>query len=229
MGQSFLTDLFTVCFAFGAATTVLNFVFGFGRHGGPLHSPDGGHVGHLGHLGHGGHPGSLGHDSTTSEISPLNLTSILAFLTVFGAVGLVAQDGLGALLALVVATLSGLVAGWIAFVFVVQFLIRGQTYLENDASTGTVATVSAAIGKGHVGEIKYTRHNVRRSDGARSVDGQSIAVGEEVVILAIDGGIATVQRWQEFIDSSPGSPVATNIERIGRPIDPADPRKEGDP
>jgi hypothetical protein len=228
MGQSFLTDLFTVCFAFGAATTLLNFVFGLGRHGSPFHASHNGHLGHGAHLGHVGHAGSLGHESTTSEISPLNLTSILAFLTVFGAVGLVAQDGLGALLALVVATLSGLVAGWIAFLFVVKFLLRGQTYLEDDPSMGTVAVVSAAIGSGHVGEIRYTRHDVRRSDGARSVDGKSIAVGEEVVILAIDGGIATVQRWQEFIDSAPGSPVATKFQRVGPPIDPADPRKEGD-
>jgi hypothetical protein len=229
MGQSFLTDLFTVCFAFGAATTVLNFVFGLGRHGSPFHASPSSHLGHGGHLGHLGHAGPVGHESSTSEISPLNLTSILAFLTVFGAVGLVAQDGLGALLALVVATLSGLIAGWITFVFVVKFLLRGQTYLEDDLSTGTVATVSAAIGPGHVGEVRYTRHNVRRSDGARSVDGQSIAVGEEVVILSIDGGIATVQRWQEFIDSAPGSPVAMKVHRVGPPIDPTDPRKEGVP
>ena len=37
------------------------------------------------------------------------------------------------------------------------------------------------------------------------------------------------KRWQEFIDSSPGSPVATKLKRVGPPIDPAEPRKEIDP
>lgn len=205
MGQSFLTDLFTICFGFGAATTLISFVFGLGRHG-PFHVPGGGHSGHIAHLGHVGHLGQAG--STSSEVSPLNLTSILAFLTVFGAVGLVTQDGLGAILALIVATLAGLFAGWVAFLFVFKFLLRGQTFLEDDPTAGTVATVSAAIGNGHVGEVRYTRNNVRRSDGARTVDDRPIAVGEEVVILSIDQGIATVQRWQEFIDSSPRLPSA---------------------
>jgi hypothetical protein len=207
MGQGFLTDLFTICFGFGAATTLISFVFGFGRHG-PFHLPGGGHSGQVAHLGHIGHVGHLGQagSASSSDVSPLNLTSILAFLTVFGAVGLVTQDGLGAILALIVATLAGLFAGWVAFLFVFKFLLRGQTFLEDDPTAGTVATVSAAIGNGHVGEVRYTRNNVRRSDGARTVDGQPIGIGEEVVILSIDQGIATVQRWQEFIDSSPGSP-----------------------
>ncbi len=228
MGQSFLTDLFTVCFGFGAATTLISFVFGLGRHG-PFHLPGGGHSGHIAHLGHVGHVGPLGQaGSSSSDVSPLNLTSILAFLTVFGAVGLVAQDGLGAILTLIVATLAGLIAGWVAFLFVFKFLLRGQTFLEDDPTAGTVATVSAAIGNGHVGEVRYTRNNVRRSDGARTVDGRSIGLGEEVVILSIDQGIATVQRWQEFVDSSPRSPSAPRAQFVGRPIDPTDSRKEGD-
>ena len=212
MGQGFLTDLFTLCFGFGAATTLISFVFGLGRHG-PFHLPGGGHSGQVGHLGHVGHVGHLGHtgSATNNDISPLNLTSILAFLTVFGAVGLVAQDGLGAMLALVVATVAGLLAGWVAFVFVFKFLLRGQSFLEDDTMEGTVATVSAPIGNGRVGEIRYTRNRVNRSDGARTIDGKPIAVGEEVVILSIDRGIATVQRWQEFIDSSPAAPLPPKV------------------
>src|SRR5476649_2942414 len=114
MGQGFLADLFTICFGFGAATTLISFVFGLGRHG-PFHLPGGGHSGQVAHIGHIGHLGQVGHaGSSSGEVSPLNLTSILAFLTVFGAVCLVAQDGLGAIFTLIVATLAGLFAGWLA-------------------------------------------------------------------------------------------------------------------
>jgi len=86
MGLHLLTDLFTVCFWFGATTTLVSFVLGLGRHG-PFHAPHAGHGPYVGHgpvLGHHGGP----------EVSPLNLTSILAFLLVFGAVGLVLPAGL---------------------------------------------------------------------------------------------------------------------------------------
>jgi hypothetical protein len=52
----------------------------------------------------------------------------------------------------------------------------------------------------------YTRNGVRRSDGARSIDGIAIGPGEDVVIVDFANGIATVQRWREFVgDASPAS------------------------
>ena len=199
MGLHLLTDLFTVCFWFGATTTLVSFVLGLGRHG-PLHAPHAGHGPYVGHgpvLGHHGGP----------EVSPLNLTSILAFLLVFGAVGLVLPAGLGALVALLLATAAGLVAGWLAFLFVARFLLRGQTFLEDEPIAGTLGTISIPIGPSRVGEIIYTRNGVRRSDGARSLDDEAIGEGEEVVILRYVNGIATVQRWRDFVQVSPPSGV----------------------
>lgn len=199
MGQSFLTALFTASFAFGAAATLLGSLFGLGRNG-SLHLPHAGHLpGHLGHLGH-GEPGN------PNAISPLNLTSLLAFLVVFGAVGLILENGVGALIALVLATMGGLAAGWVAYIFVARFLVRGQTFLVDEPIVGTIGTVSALIGPGRVGEVIYTRHGVRRSDGARAAGGRSIRLGEEVVILSVDNGIATVQPWSEFLEESGRSP-----------------------
>jgi hypothetical protein len=192
MNPEFLTTLFTLSFGFGAAATILGFLFGFGHHG-PFHLGHGAHVPH--HIG--------GHASTT-EISPFNFTSIFAFLIVFGAVGLAAQDGVGALLALLLAAASGLVAGWVAFVFLARFLVRGQTLLADEPIEGTVGRVSATIGPGRVGEVMYTRNGVRRSDGARSIDGLPIGSGEDVVIVGYKRGLATVQRWRDFVgDASP--------------------------
>jgi hypothetical protein len=188
-----LATIFTLCFGFGAAATILGFVFGFGHHG-PFHVPHAGHAPH--HLG--------GHASATA-VSPFNFTSIFAFLIVFGAVGLAAQAGVGALLALLLASGAGLIAGWVAFIFLARFLVQGQTLLTDEPIDGTVGRVSVAIDSGHLGEVMYTRNGVRRSDGARSVDGKRIAAGEEVVIVGFTNGIASVQRWGDFV----GNPTKT--------------------
>ncbi len=200
MDSGFLTGLFTLSFGFGAAATILNFVFGFGHHG-PFHLPHAPHVPH--------HYGSHASDSA---VSPVNLTSIFAFLIAFGAVGLVAQAGVGALLALILAGVAGLVAGWFAFLFIARFLVRGQTLLVDEPIDGTVGRVSSAIGPGHVGEVMYTRNGVRRSDGARSIDGKAIRAGEDVVIVSYANGIATVQLWADFVGHRP-APVRRTDER----------------
>lgn len=197
MGPDLLTTIFTVSFWFGAGATILNFVFGVGRHG-PDHLPG------LGDLG--GHDAAVhdpsGHGSVNgdSQLSPLNLTSILAFLVVFGAVGLALQGGVTAIVALILATLAGLVGGWLAFLFIAKFLLRGQTFLKDEPLIGTVGMLSIPIDGQRVGEIIYTRNGTRRSDGARSVNGESIGPGEEVVIVSYANGIATVQRWREYLN-----------------------------
>jgi hypothetical protein len=201
MRPDLLGDLFTVSFWFGVTATAISFVFGLGRHGGPhvhLHLPAIGS--------HGGHGAALPHGIDASAgPSPFNLNSILAFLTVFGAVGLTLENGLGGAVALLLASGAGLVAGWLVFIFIARFLLRGETYLVDAPIVGTIATVSVPIGPGRVGEIIYTRREARRSDGARSVDGQPIGAGEEVVILGYRQGIATVQRWSEFYQELPAT------------------------
>jgi hypothetical protein len=204
MGPALLTDVFTACFWFGAAATVLSFALGAGQHG-PLH------LGHI-HLPGIGHPGTAHHGAGVASsdaspgISPFNLNSLLVFLTVFGAVGLIVQGGLGEVVAFLLASVAGLIAAWLVFLFLARFLVGGQTFLIDEPIVGTVATVSRAIGTGRVGEIIYTRNNVRHSDGARSVDGTLIPAGEEVVVVDYRRGIAVVQRWREFIGEPSASP-----------------------
>ena len=89
MGPNLLADFFTVSFWFGAAATVLTFVFGVGGHGSS----------HLPHVGIGTAHGLSGvHVHAGPTISPFNLSSLMAFLVVFGAVGLLLPSGVGALL-----------------------------------------------------------------------------------------------------------------------------------
>lgn len=201
MESGLLTEVFTASFWFGAAATILGFALGAGQHGhlhlGHLHLPGFGH-----HVG-GGHA-TGGHASgTSSEMSPLNLSSLLVFLTVFGGVGLILEGGLGAVIAFLLAVAAGLVAAWLVFLFLARFLARGQTFLADEPLAGTIGTVSKTIGPGRVGEVIYTRHNVRHSDGARSLDGSAIPAGEEVVVVDYQNGIAVVQKWAEFLESPP--------------------------
>lgn len=190
MGPDLLDGVFTGCFWFGAAATILSFALGVGHHV-HVHLPGFGHGAHLG----GAHGGS-------ADFSPLNLNSILAFLTVFGAVGLILEGGVAAILAFLIAVLAGVGAGWLVFLFLANFLAKGQTFLPEESLVGTIGTVNRPIGPGRVGEIIYTQHNVRHSDGARSADGTAIPAGEEVVIVGYRRGIALVQRWQDFLGSS---------------------------
>lgn len=189
MDSPLVTGIFTASFWFGAAATVASFALGLGQHG-HLHLPG---------LSHGHFSGGHGAAPT---FTPLNVNSILIFLTVFGAVGLILESGVGAVIAFLVALMAGLIAGWLVFLFVARFLARGQTFLADEPMVGTVGTVSQAIGAGRVGEIIYIRDGVRHSDGARSVDGAPISAGEEVVVVDYRRGIATVQPWRAFLDSS---------------------------
>lgn len=188
MNPALLTDVFTASFWFGAAATVLSFLLG-GSHHGHLHL-------HLPGVTHGA---SVGSRDVGTDISPLNLNSLLVFLTVFGAVGLILAGGVGDLLAFVIALLVGGLAGWLVFLFIARFLARGQTFLADEPLIGTIGTVSRPIGSGRVGEIIYAHRDVRHSDGARSSDGAPIPAGEEVVIVGYQRGIAVVQRADEFL------------------------------
>jgi len=190
MGPNLLAELFTVSFWFGTAAIVLTFILGIGGHGSS----------HLPHLGIDSGHGQIGvHVHAGPQVSPFNLSSLLAFLLVFGAIGLLLPSGVGALLALVLAALAGLFAGWLVFLFFARFLVRGQNYLVDEPMAGTLGQVSIAIPPAHLGEVIYTRNGVRHSDGARSSDGEPIGAGEEVVIVGYSNGIATVQRWRDYL------------------------------
>lgn len=198
MGPAFLTDVFTASFWFGAAATVLSFLLGGGHHGHP----------HLPGVNHGASAGASG---VGADISPLNLNSLLVFLTVFGAVGLILAGGVGDLLAFVIALLVGGVAGWLVFLFIARFLARGQTFLADESLIGTIGTLSRPIDSGRVGEIIYTHRDVRHSDGARSKDGVPIPAGEEVVIVGFQRGIAVVQRADEFLGMPAMDPRSASL------------------
>jgi hypothetical protein len=64
---------------------------------------------------------------------------------------------------------------------------------EEYSLPGTPARIVSPIRAGGVGEIVYTKAGTRFTAGARSVDGEAIPKGAEVVILRYERGIAYVQ------------------------------------
>ena len=142
-----------------------------------------------------------------------NPTTLLAFLTWFGGAGFVLRNfyGVLALASLVIAALVGLVGAGLVFLFLLKVLLPHQTeeMVEADYEpVGSVGRVSVAIRADGVGEVVYTRGGTRRSAGARSLDGDPLDQGTEVVIARYDRGLAYVQPWTEFVSPESRPPAA---------------------
>lgn len=221
-----LAGFFMALFAFGLIFSVVSLVFGAGHnagahfdghaggldaHGAALH--DGVPVAHHG----GGAPGGLP--------SPLNLSTVLIFLTWFGAAGYIARVSWGAAmpLALAVGSLLGLAGATVVYLFLARFLWRGQTELDpaNYRLVDTVARVSSPIRPGGTGEIVYTVDGKRRVDGARASVNAVLPLGADVVIERYERGIAYVaplSTWMEHSADRAGEPfLGTPMEPVSSP------------
>jgi membrane protein implicated in regulation of membrane protease activity len=133
--------------------------------------------------------------SAPAAPSPLNLSTLMVFLTWFGAAGyLLRTNGTIAAISLLVATIVGGTGAILAWAFLAKVLWRGQTQLDpyNYRIEGTVARVTAAIRSGGTGEIIYTLDGKRRVDGARCEADSPIAAGADVAILRYEDGLAYV-------------------------------------
>jgi len=196
--------LYLGTFAFGVIFTLVSFALGaFGSgdgihlHGMDLHGAD-----------HGA--GGGGHDA---HISPFSISTVSAFLAWFGGAGylLTRFTHLTALLDLLLAASVGLVGGGIIFVILGKYVLPRLTELrqEDFQIEGTVGHLSVSIAAGAVGEIVYNVGGAQQVDSARSVSGEAIERGTEVVVLRREKGIAYVERWDKFASGNqlpPGEP-----------------------
>lgn len=226
--QDGLSAFFLFCTFFGLFFTLISFFLGAG-HGLGGHIGHIGHVGHIGHIGHIGHvgsghvnaqangQGSAGSSHTDSGISPINLSTIMIFVTWFGAAGYILHryTSLWGVLILGLATAFGAVGGALMYTFLVRFLYRAQTppLRESDYElSGHTATVTSTVYQGGTGEITYTLHGYRRAENARSLNGQAIPRGTEVVILQYEKGIAYVQPVEEILKQELPAPEVLKQE-----------------
>ena len=186
------------------------------------------HIGHAGSLDHGGHSGHTGAAHTGSDhataaqahsnaqgqanqgnglnwFAYINPTSIVFFLIGFGFFGYVFHNTAHFLLpiTLLLSGVSGLViAGLLLLLFSRIFSnIEGETEQDVADRTGLLGTVSIPIQENGMGEILYTSPaGLRKSIPARSVGGQRLERGQEVVVVNYAQGVAEVDTWEHFIN-----------------------------
>jgi len=202
-----LTGIYLGLFAFGGIFSVISLLLG--AVGGHFHLPGATHAGHASHFGHHGHGDpTVAHDAATGAHDatapsgpgpapgPLNLSTVMIFLTWFGATGYLLRlyTTEAAALSFFLAVAVGLLGALIVWLVLAKILWRGQSQLDprNYAIMGVTARVSASIGDGGTGEIVYTLDGKRQVDAARASDDTALPRGTEVAIVRRTAGIAYV-------------------------------------
>jgi membrane protein implicated in regulation of membrane protease activity len=148
-------------------------------------------------------PVHLPHDAHFTHAGPFNLTTIVIFLTWFGATGFLVTHyhsgtaGIALLLAIVV----GLAGAALIYVSVIRTFLQNEHPLrEGDFEmVGTLGRISSPVREnGGTGELIYSQNGTRRSCGARSEEGARLERGTEVVVMRYEKGIAWVRPWHEL-------------------------------
>ena len=125
------------------------------------------------------------------HFSPMSPMVIATFVTTFGAGGLVAAKGMGLAVipAVMVATVSGLGFGVLAFLIFRKVYSATQSSSEVEVASlvGTMAEVITPIGKELVGEIVYVSKGSRFTGPAKSADDRELAKNTPVEIVRIVG------------------------------------------
>jgi len=186
-----LESVFIACFAFGVLFTLGSALFTVhGLHGAnaPSH-----HAG-------ADHGDGVGARTLLGQVA--NPSSVLAFLTWFGAAGYVLERYVGWGLAGVLAgaTAAG-IAGWYLITRFLDLILAGEREMhpEDYRLEGTIGRVSIPIPDGGTGEVVFTKGGVRRSEAARALAGP-VPRGTEVVITRYANGFATVEPWSVLQD-----------------------------
>ena len=137
------------------------------------------------------------------RVGPFNPTTILIFLTWFGATGyLMTHYHSGtAGLAFTAAIAVGVIGALLMYVSVIRTFLENERPLRDEdfEMIGVLGQISVPVREGGgTGELIYSQQGTRRSCGARTEDGTRIERGTEVVVMRYENGIAWVRPWQEL-------------------------------
>lgn len=152
------------------------------------------------------HTGEHAEQSTAppffSNLPLFNVSSLLAFMTAFGAAGFILMRfaGWSSLWATPVAIVPG-VAADVLIAFVLAKILAGESVMRpvDYELEGTIGRVTVSIAAEGVGEIVFSKQGTRRSEAARSLKATAIPYNTEVVIVDYDHGTALVQPYDEFV------------------------------
>ena len=156
------------------------------------------------------------------DFGPFNLSTILGFVAWFGGIGYLVKNGLNGpgILSIIAAILGGLAGAVVVYTLLVKLIAPSDRPLDpkDFELPGTIGRVSSSIRQGGVGEVMFEQQGIRQVSAAKSIDGEAISRGSEVVILRAEHGIAFVQLWESLLaehaeqapslSASEGVPVA---------------------
>jgi hypothetical protein len=137
------------------------------------------------------------------------------------------------LLVLLFAAISGLVVALLLLMMIARIFGNSESATEQDVSdrTGLLGRVSMTIQEGGLGEVLYiSPGGMRKSIPARSIDGQRLERGQEVVVVNYQNGVAEVDTWEHFINeegnyagtSGAGTMTADGLETLRTLLDESD-------
>ena len=130
-------------------------------------------------------------DGPLAVISLSSVAFVMAFFGLAGLVGSIA--GVAGALVFLVALVVGIVAGGINSAVFGWLRTHSNSSNVADAELeGSIASVAFPISGDHRGKIIVSKAGAREQMTASPVDGSSIAQGERVVIVRVDGGVALV-------------------------------------
>ena len=136
--------------------------------------------------------------------------TMAAFLTWFGGTGylLVHLRHIWIFAGLSLASLAGLAAASIVFLFVAKVLMANERDLDplDYEMVGVLGRLGCPIRAGGTGEIIFAQEGVRKPCAARSENGESLAKGEEVVVTRYERGVAYVRRWEDLTNPAENAP-----------------------
>ncbi len=174
---------YLACFALGLLYVLFSAIAG---HFLGAHEGDGVEIGSGGHA-----EAGFGGDHMPG-LSPLSPTTIAAFITSFGGIGMILsriEATKSPLLSLPLSLLGGFLIATVVFYIFRAVFIRTQSSSESRVANlaGREATVITPIAPGSVGEIAYVDGGVRYTASARSEGTDPLPSGSTVVIHRIVG------------------------------------------
>lgn len=144
-----------------------------------------------------------GGDVSLGHISPI---SIAAFMTAFGAIGIIATRGFdqSAMASVIWAVVGGIVVALGAHaIFYFMFVApQASSAVKQGDLIGISAEVTAPIPAASVGEVTYVAMGSRQTAQARSTNGQPIPRGATVIVESMTGTVLNVRLKQDSIRKS---------------------------